>query len=60
MIIEGAEMGGGEVIGETPAQRHFVSTNPDWTVLGMNLGLRLFIIIIIIIISCCFCCRCHL
>lgn len=47
MVIEGAVVGGSDVIGETPAQRHFVSTNPDWTVLGLNLGLRLIVIIVI-------------
>jgi hypothetical protein len=37
------------MIGETPAQRHFISTNPDWTVLGLNLGRRLVAIVIIIL-----------
>jgi len=47
--------GGSEVIGETPGQRYFIFTNPDWTVLGLNLSL-----IIIIIIICFCCCCCHL
>jgi hypothetical protein len=47
VIIKGRRWGGSVVIGETSTQWYIVSTNPNWTVLGLNLGLRLIVLFII-------------